>query len=1068
MLKVRILIVIILIDFCCFNFSQAAINISNFKHLSTHDGLSQKSVGKIFQDSRGFLWFGTQEGLNRYDGREFTHFRSLKSNNRSISNDVIKDILEDANGNIWVATNRGLNWFDINHQSFHEINLYNRNKVPVHKINALFIDGTTLLIGTDGDGIISLDLLTYQQVKNDELSANLDVLRVRVIFKDSRDRTWIGSEGRGLWMVTKNKEQTYFSHDNSKKTSLSNDKIRSVFEDHRGQVWIGTRGGGVEKFNELTKQFIHYKNNPSNSNSISNNRIYTIFEDSNNTLWIGTDAGINIYQKESDDFKRVGYLASQKYGLSHNRVLDIYEDQGGLVWIGTLAGINVWDPITSKFAHYKHISERNNSLSNNTVVGFSESIKGNVFIATFGGGLDSIQYRTQDILRYFGDHKDRKLQELRLTALLYDSKERLWVGSATKGVRVFDKKMNVIANYYHSESNVGSLSANGITDIYEDRDGEVWIATYGAGLNRFNSSTKLFKKYRNDLGNNPQLSSNNIFQILEDDEGFIWLATDGGLSRLDKTTNEILFFSNIESNPESLSSDTAWSILQDSKGRFWIGTQGNGLNRWEAEDRRLKINRFTHYTIENGMNSSTVNGVVEDEEGYIWISTNKGISKLNPETDEIKHYNLSDEVHHNEFIQGAILKASDGRIYLGGENGISAFYPYEITENMHIPKIELTNVFSENREIKFNRSVENHKEVFFDHNDYLFNFEFSALDFSQPERNQYQYQLQGFDPDWINVGNLNRATYTNLPSGSYLFVVKASNNNGIWSEESIHLKVHIAPAPWASWWAFIIYATIFCLLLILFVHSQAKRIAGQELFKNKIIKGVDHEKHILEKENSHLLKKIENFQQHSSNDFATGMFNQKYFIDQAIFILEMLKRLKNNTENDIKLACIMINVESRAGKDKLVNKIDSKLLKEISSVIKDRFKSIQLIARWDTNDLALLQLSESKEDLLKLSKEICQLEFFNDIENEPLRDIVISLGYTMTPLRNGDENSYNWETMIKLTEHAMKNAMQSSNGGFIGLTECHQTLSSTLISSVMTSRLLSRTDVFKFDSNIQS
>jgi len=1052
----------------------AKINVNNFQHLSTQNGLSQKSVRKIFQDSRGFLWFGTQEGLNRYDGRTFSHFRFSSVNKNSISNDVIRDIVEDKKGNIWVATSKGLNRFNVNSKSFDKIELFDGNGNTVQRLNVLFLDDNSLLIGADGNGVISLNVSTLKQAKNDGLFYNLNHFDIRAIMKDSRDRYWVGTDGNGIWFGSKIEDKTKLVQEKQSENNLYHSRIRSILEDHKGQVWVGTRGDGLSRFDELTRSFISYKFQSKHANSISNNRIYSLLEDRNKNLWIGTDAGINIYRHNTDDFQRVEYLPSQKYGISHNRVLELFEDDGGVVWIGTLAGLNLWDPVTSKFAQYVHISERENSISNNTVSSFAEAKNGDIYVSTFGGGIDSIQSDLQNIKRVFTEKGKEKLHDLRLTTLFYDSQDRLWVGSATKGVRVYDKKLKVIGNYTHSENDKGSLSANGITDIYEDRDGDIWIATYGAGINRLDEKTNYFDRYKySNKGHNPfsnnQLSSNNVYQIFEDDEGYIWLATDGGgLSRLDKTSKEFVTIKNIPGETESLSSDTAWSILQDSKGRFWIGTQGNGLNRWEPEDRRLKINRFKHYTFENGMNSSTVNGVVEDDEGYIWISTNKGISKLNPETDEIKHYNLSDEVHHNEFIQGAILKARDGRIYLGGENGISAFYPNEITENKHIPQVELTNVFSENKKIKFDSSMKNRKEVSFDHNDYLFNFEFSALDFSQPERNQYQYQLQGFDPDWIKVGNLNRATYTNLPSGSYLFVVKASNNDGVWSEESIHLKVHISPAPWGSWWAFIIYATIFCLLLILFVHSQAKRIAGQELFKSKIIKGVDHEKHILEKENSHLLKQIESFQQNSSNDFSTGMFNQKYFIDQIIIILEMMKRLKISSENEFKLACIMINFKNkREEKNGLASKIDDQQISKLTSAIKNKFANLQLIARWDTNDLALLQFSESREDLLKLSKEICQPSFLKEIRDETCQDISISIGYTLTPLRYGDENSYSWETMIKLTEHAMKNASQSINGGFIGLIECHQTLNSSLISSIMTSNILSRTDVFEFDTNIK-
>ena len=1041
--------------FCCYSFA-GTINISNFKHLSTENGLSQKSIRTIFQDSDGIIWMGTQEGLNRYDGIKFTHFRYSKSDITSLSSDVIRDILEDSNRNLWVATSGGLNRFDRQSETFERVPIKDKTNKSVLRLNTLFedIDGK-ILIGTDGKGIFSFDpKIKPYVVAHDEFLSQLTKMDIRVIFKDSRDRYWIGTDGNGIWVSAKNgKPRTHFVHDEKIAASLSHNRIRSILEDQKGQIWIGTRGGGLDRFEELSKTFEHYRFEKNNETSLSNDRVYKIFEDTKGNLWIGTDLGVSIYRLETNDFKRVEHLASQKYSLTHNRVLDIYEDDGGIIWIGTLSGLNLWNPVTAKFVHYQHISERAKSLSNDTVSSFAENYNNGIFISTFGGGLNLFDTNSLTISP-IKKTRNFNLHDSRLTTLLYDSQRRLWVGSATSGIRLFDPQLNVIADYRHSKDNDNTVSADGITDIYEDSDGDIWIATYGAGLNRYDQLTASFKRYRySEVGKN-SLSSDNIYQISEGDEGYIWLATDGGgISRLDKHTDEIISFKASSNKDNSLSSDTAWSIFQDSVGRFWIGTQGNGLNRWEPEDRRRKLNKFKHYTVENGLPSSTVNGVLEDNEGYIWISTNKGVSKLEPNNDQFEHYNLADEVHHNEFIQGALIKSKDGRIYIGGTGGISAFYPNEITSNAHIPPVVLTDISSENKSLRFEKALTELEHVNFSYKDYLITFEFAALDYAQPDRNQYQYKLEGFDPDWIQNNNLNRATYTNLPSGTYIFKVKGSNNDGVWSNESINLMVTIEPAPWVSWWAFVIYTILFCVLLILIIRSQAKRIANQELFQQQVADKVESKTAAFEKDNMSLKEQVKNYQHNSGNDLATGLPNQSFFTEQLLVSLAWLKNLTSQNNEEQKLCCIIMQLS--CDNDNIENEL-AKLAEKISSQEDD----VHLIARWNTNEIAMLsfvQTNKQATELINRLSNYSEIESTNNMEK-------ISLGYSLVPLHQNDEQSFKWENILMLTEHAMRSASKQESSFFIGLLASYQKLSPTLIKSVMTNEsVLEMGDVFDMD-----
>jgi GGDEF domain-containing protein len=578
-----------------------------------------------------------------------------------------------------------------------------------------------------------------------------------------------------------------------------------------------------------------------------------------------------------------------------------------------------------------------------------------------------------------------------------------------------------------------------------------------------NRDGKSFQHYRVSKKNKNGPISDNVLQIMEDDEGYIWLATHGGgISKLDKNTGNFTNFIHQTKNKNSLSGDAALSIYQDSRGRVWVGTQGRGLNRWEPEDRRQSKNNFKHYTVKDGLPSSTVNGVLEDEAGYIWISTNKGISRLDPEINKFKHYNLALEIHDNELNQGSMLRASDGQLFFGGLNGISAFYPEEIASNSYIPPVVLTNISSENKSINFDDSLTKLKQIKFSHQDYLITFEFAALDFSQPERNQYQYKLEGFDPDWISTGNLNRATYTNLPSGTYTFKVKGSNNNGLWSDESINLRVIIEPAPWASWWAFIIYATIFCISLIILIRSQAKRIANQELFQKKVAEKIDFKTALYEKDNLSLKEQIKNYQHNSGNDLATGLPNQSFFTEQLLISLDWLKNIsKKSIKSEQKLCCIILKLTTERDE-----KIEERLA-ELADQITTQEESIHLVARWNENELAMLCFIESKKQASELVGRICKHSNSGQQEKNKQNNSKISLGYSLVPLHLNDPQSFMWENILMLTEHAMRSANKYDGNHYIGLLACHQKLSSVLIKDIMVSKdILKLKDMFDFDSNV--
>lgn len=926
---------------------------TRFQHLSTNQGLSQKTVQTIYQDATGFMWFGTQEGLNRYDGHAMRVFRHNSNDPFSLSHDAIRDIHEDADGQLYVATSGGLNRFNAANERFETLDI-KLNGESVLRFNTLYRDRSGVLwVGTDGNGLLRMvsseATPQFEPFAVSEALLNADV---RVIFEDSRGRLWIGTDGQGVFRFANQTLQAFQTNDGQ--SGLSHDRIRDIIEDSKGRIWVGTRGGGLNRFDELNKTFIAYRQNQSPDNAIAHDRVYQIIEDDFARLWIATDGGISVFNLSTETFSTIAHKSSQKSALTHNRVLSAFKDQGGLLWFGTLSGLNRWNPKYATFVHYRNISEDQFSLSNNTVYSLAQLSQQKVAVGTFGGGVNILDIATGRVNVLTAP----SAKATRIMSMLVDSQQRLWVGSIASGLELFDQSLQLVASFQNDPEKPSSLSADGVTDILEDSNGTIWVATYRAGLNKFNPTLAQFERF-NMRENTSGLQSESIFAITEDDDGYIWLATDGGgLSRLDKTSGEIITLSYQADNEHSLSGNIASAIYFDSRGRLWVGTHGNGLNLWMPNDRRQMNNHFTHFSVSEGLNSSTINGIIEDQYGDIWISTVKGVSKLNFQTMTFENFNLADEIHFNELNQGALLATEDGQLFFGGLNGVSAFRPDKLSKNQHIPNVVLTGIYNENESLTYTEPVYQLDAITLTHQDYLIAFEFAALDFSNPSKNQYQYKLEGFDENWISTGQRSRTTFTNLPTGEYVFKVKGSNDDGLWSEESILLTIVVLPAPWATWWAFSIYALIFCVVLIGFIRVQAKRLALNDVFQDQVDSAVTNKTEIIRRHSAMLEESFKKLSEQSMVNVDDGLPNHRFFIEQLDLVVELTRGSDQYLERRRSLAIIMVNTGSAS-----INEIEMAMQNAL-----DDNGSILSFARWSQNEVVMLVCASDKTLLINQVK----------------------------------------------------------------------------------------------------
>ena len=809
-----------------------------FRRYSLEDGLSQIFITSIAQDSQGFMWFGTQEGLNRFDGYDFVAFSHDPEDPGSISHNLIKTILVDDRGLIWVGTDGGgLNRFDPATNSFRRYHHDPENELSLShdRVRVVHQDRFGhLWVGTDGGGLNRFDRQSGESVRfiHDPTDAkSLSDDRVRSIAEDRAGYLWIATEGGGLSRLHPPSGRfDRFRHDPNDPSSLPSDRVRKVFVDRDGVLWVGTYDQGLARQAHNSTGFQTFRHDPADPSSLSNDGVRTIYQARDGALWIGSNEGLNLWRPETAGFRRYYQDAADPYSLSHSSVKSIFEDTGGVLWVGTFTGLNKSNHPSASFAHYRRLGAGRNQLVDNFVNAFAEDRDGQIWVGT-QEGLDRFDPATATFQLFKAQPAVAgSLSDDRVMALHVDHSGALWVGTLGGGVNRFDSASETFTHFTHRPGDPNSLSANGVTSLLEDSRRRLWVGTYRGGLNLLDRESGRFSHLRHDPEDPTSISSDRVLTLVEDRSGALWVGTHGGgLNRMDPGTGRWTHYRNDPNDPQSLSSDYVFSILEDGLGNLWIGTQGGGLNLWAAADRLAGRPRFNRYTKQDGLLSETIYASQLDSQQRLWISTNRGLSRLDPDTGLFKHYNSSHGLQSDEFNHGASLRTREGRMFFGGINGFNTFHADRIGTNRSAPPVVLTQIY------KFNKPVDLGPLLLLDeieltHRDYVIAFEFAALDFAAPDLNRYQYKLEGLDKDWVDNGTRRRATYTNLAPGNYTFRVRGSNNDGVWAEQEAALRLRSLPPPWRSGWAYSLYVILLGGVVALNTRSQTrKRQRAQEL-----------------------------------------------------------------------------------------------------------------------------------------------------------------------------------------------------------------------------------------------
>lgn len=805
----RLLFTIFLTVFYTINlFAQENSNF-HFRKIQVDDGLSENAVYCILQDSKGFIWFGTKDGLNRYDGDNFRIFRKNNHNNQSLGNNFIRCIAEGKENILYVGTDAGLYRMDMTDESFAKINTKTANGIEVTSaVNALYIDKNgNLWIGTMAQGIFM-----YNPAKKTLKAIEIEKYRLGLnatwsIVTDKSGSIWVGTR-LGLLRYNPDKgkleapEGMFSIQDNSQ------NEILCMLDDNKGNLWLGTWDDGIRLFNKQTNEYTSFFGLGSKSYYITHVR--SIFQYTDNSLLIGSDDGLYLFNTDTKSIKRLD-APQVKYSLSDQNVYSIAKDKENGIWIGTyFGGVNYLNTSLLNIETY-YPDVLHNLLSGKAVSQFLEDNLSNIWIATEDGGLNYFDTKTKVFSQpvktsYHNTH-----------ALMMDG-DNLWIGTFSRGIDIYNTRSHSLVNHRSNIRDESTLNDDCIFSLYKTKNGDIYAGT-PVGLNKFDRSNNSFKRIPEAFGF--------IYDMKEDDYGNLWVATYGrGAIKLDMTRNKWVHYDTIQGRSNPIVGSKLTSIHIDNTKRVIFSSEGRGIFIYD-----YKTDNFKNVSEDDGLPNNVIYGVLDDPFGNLWVSCNKGLVTFNT-SDPKSHriYNKADGLQSNQFNYKSSYKTKDGKFYFGGINGFSCFYPKDLSENKNgiIPSIEITQIrvlgnITAEKEQEIQTRLNKKQRIKLPYNRSSFTISYVSLSYISQTKNQYAYMLEGTDEEWNYAGNNKSVTYVNLSPGKYTFRVKASNNDGLWNETGTAIEIEILPPFWLSIPARLVYFALVIFLIYMLVSYYTKK-----------------------------------------------------------------------------------------------------------------------------------------------------------------------------------------------------------------------------------------------------
>jgi signal transduction histidine kinase/ligand-binding sensor domain-containing protein/CheY-like chemotaxis protein/HPt (histidine-containing phosphotransfer) domain-containing protein len=813
-----------------------------FEHLATLEGLPQGTVKAALQDSQGFVWIGTEDGLVRFDGHEIHRYAYSRTVKGSLPGNFVNALAEDTKGDLWIAIKgAGLARWQRTTDTFtaYRHDPANTKSLSSDAVRTVLIDAHgRVWIGTFDAGIDILEPRSgaIRHLRHDPARANsLIDDQIQTLKQDRSGGIWVGTHAGLDHLRFDTANFAHYDGAVQHQDSLSGKQISEVFDDGSGSIWVGTFDSGLYRIDRTGRVVSAFRHDSALSSSLSSDDVRAILSDHAGDLWIGTAQGLDLLNSAGNRFIHYRHDKADATSLSDSFVMSLYQDATGLVWIGTRAGgVNRWNPRSWELG-----GDRPDWLDGMPVTSFADAINNRLWIGSLGGGLTQLDAATGDTIGIDTIvHRQNALGDRRVMSLHQDRHGTLWIGMMTSGLKKLTSDGR-IATIPVRAGEAHSLSAAGVMTIFEAQNGLLWIGTHGGGANVLDPATGLIRQLPFGSQIPGAISSENVTSFAEDQQGNVWIGTDGGglnLAHQDGTVFKV--FNHDPNDATSLSASTVFSLATDSSGTIWVATDGGGLDRVVGSSASPAAIRFRNISHTEGLSSDTVYGVLADAAGRLWLSGNAGLMRYDPATRAIKTFHREHGLQGEEFNFGAYYRSQDGRLCFGGPGGFNIFDPSQLSGRSNPPRLALTRLEILGAPVVSATPSWMIHRIVLDYHANIVSFDFAALDFTSPNRNRLAYRIADLTDHWIDLGTQHRVTLTNLDPGDHLLEVRAANADSIWSTTPLRLAIHKNPAPWRSLWAYAAYSIATLGFIALGLRAQRRKLqralAAQQRLESEV------------------------------------------------------------------------------------------------------------------------------------------------------------------------------------------------------------------------------------------
>lgn len=1016
----------------------------------------------ITQDTKGFMWFGGKNGLARYDGYNMRIYQHDDVNLASISTNTVNDLAADSNGDLWVATYWGLNRYDVRRDYFERF-LFDENdpsSIGHNSVKRLLLTTAgELWVGTEGGGLARFnrttgDFTRYQHHSGDAESISSNA--IASLEEDGNGMLWLGMKDLGIDIFDPRRGKVIqrLRKDPLDPESLSQAHPTAIERGPNGEMWIGTYWGlnhylGGQRFSRYLGQY-------DEPHALSSSNIQEVAFDAQGRLWVACgDRGLVLYNPANDDFDR---FMTEEDGR-RVMVSAIFSDQSGGLWFGlTPGGVAYLDRHASAFRNYTHQKGNPNSISNQEVLALAEDRDQNLWVGT-RGGLNFLNRETGAVRRYVHDPNDpSSLPSQAISSILVED-DRVWVGTTWSGLGVLDLATQKFSSYVAEADDPRSLANREVWSLLKDSRGVIWVGTNDGGLMRYQPQTDDFFRYRFQAPK--KNNAGRVVSITEDHRGDLWLATDDGLFQLPLAMQTLVDEPQVASTVfryYGLGSDHTIAplvpvfrdVYESSAQILWMAMEGGGVGRWDSS-----LETYREFHKSHGLLDNTVSAIVEDEAGFLWFGTGAGISRFNPADESFQSLTKLHGLPSNIFGHPVGMLTSRGEVAFGSADGLTLIDPHAIYTNSYQAPVVMTGFYLFNEPASINRPAEllhvpeqgftldqapaYSRQITLDHTQSVFSLEFALLNFDLPELNQYAYQLEGFDRDWIDAGKRNQVTYTNLDPGTYRFRVKAANSEGQWQANELTIDLLLLPPWWRTWWAYVIYALCVVGVLAKAWHGQlAKRRFVEQ--QNRLLESrINERTQELKIKNQELQAAYKKVEQASYSDPLTGLHNRRFLYSTIIHDMAKVERSHSRRSSDgepTDLVFFLVDIDHfKSVNDQFGHASGDALLKELAQALTQLCRDQDLVIRWGGEEFLVVCRYVSRRDAAIIAERIRQAVACAAItlESGDLLQRTCSVGYSCYPFDPENPKALSLEQTIDLADGCLYYVKHHGRNGWAGI-----------------------------------